>query len=355
MDYEFHELANEFPLLTNTKRFRDLVDSIAECGQNNPVTLHEGKILDGRHRYLACKELGIEDLLTKEFENEPLADAGPGRYVFAQNAERMDFNDSQIALAAVRLLTTPFGRQPTRDLPKDELGSPTGEAKIVVDRERAAEIAGVSPRTIDRARRVSERGAPEVIEAVRSGKVTLRAAEPIVALEPEEQIRVIRSEYTGNDEWYTPADELDRVKKVLGTIDLDPASCEFAQEVVQAENYYIEEDNGLEQTWYGKVFLNPPFSRGKMEPFVIKLCQEFGLGDVEEAILLTNNFTDTKWFHLAANNSDALCLTEGRINFYNENGQSKNAANGHVYFYFGSNVARFVEVFSNRGTCFIKR
>lgn len=349
MDYEFHELANVFRML-DEEEYTNLANNLLKNGfnSNNPIVLYEEQILDGRNRYKACKELEIEPIYREFGEGSDPED--PSEFVHQQNYDRRQLTPTEKAMYAARRVTATQGG----DRRSEDFKRPHGRLKPVTI-EEAADAAEVSPRTVRRAKRVLDHGTPELIEAVDSGDLTVGEAEPIVALEPEEQIRVIRSEYTGNDEWYTPTDELDRVKEVLGTIDLDPASCEFAQEVVQAENYYIEEDDGLKQNWYGKVFLNPPFSRGKMEPFVIKLCQEYNLGDVEEAVLLTNNFTDTKWFHLAARNSDALCLTEGRINFYNENGQSKNAANGHAYFYFGSNVAKFVEVFDDRGTCFIKR
>jgi hypothetical protein len=39
---------------------------------------------------------------------------------------------------------------------------------------------------------------------------------------------------TGEFEWYTPERYLDLAREVLGTIDLDPASSEIAQETVRA-------------------------------------------------------------------------------------------------------------------------
>jgi hypothetical protein len=38
-----------------------------------------------------------------------------------------------------------------------------------------------------------------------------------------------RTEFSGNKEWYTPSDYIERARRVLGVIDLDPASSEFAQ------------------------------------------------------------------------------------------------------------------------------
>src|SRR6266567_8413556 len=63
-----------------------------------------------------------------------------------------------------------------------------------------------------------------------------------------------------DDEWFTPVEIIEAVRDVLGTIDLDPASCDEAQETVQATRYFTAENDGLKQEWAGRVWLNPPFS-----------------------------------------------------------------------------------------------
>ena len=50
-------------------------------------------------------------------------------------------------------------------------------------------------------------------------------------------------------------------------IDLDPASCEMAQEVVKAKTYCTEQDDGLSMSWSGCVFLNPPYGMPQIREF----------------------------------------------------------------------------------------
>jgi phage N-6-adenine-methyltransferase len=154
---------------------------------------------------------------------------------------------------------------------------------------------------------------------------------------------------TGECEWYTPAEYIEMARRVLGTIDLDPASSDLAQETVRARRYFTKRDNGLVQPWHGRVWCNPPYSQPTIERFVCKLLQEYDLGRVTEAILLTNNQTDVGWFHAAANACAAKCFPRGRIRFLTPSGQTGSPTQGQCVFYFGARVEAFVEEFQTVG------
>jgi hypothetical protein len=138
-------------------------------------------------------------------------------------------------------------------------------------------------------------------------------------------------------------------REVMGGIDLDPASCEFAQKEIKAKTFYTREDDGLAQNWKGRVWLNPPYSTGLLDKFAEKVRDEYRFGEVDQAIVLTHSFTDTKWFHLLAVEASAICLTKGRVKFYGEDGTKNSPPSGHVFFYLGPNPDRFAEQFSEVG------
>src|SRR5208337_2880762 len=56
----FHPLANLFPLLEG-QDMRALKDDIARNGLQEPIALLNGKILDGRNRFLACHAISYEN------------------------------------------------------------------------------------------------------------------------------------------------------------------------------------------------------------------------------------------------------------------------------------------------------
>ena len=158
---------------------------------------------------------------------------------------------------------------------------------------------------------------------------------------------------TGEIEWYTPQKYVESVRKVLGIIDLDPASSEIAQQIVKAKKIYTQEQDGLKFPWVGKVFLNPPYAMPTVKQFVVYMVEEFKVGRLKEGILLTNAATDTSWYDIAYGYAEAKCDTTGRISFLgNVQGEFHECtapACGQTFFYFGLNQQKFAAEFRQYG------
>jgi len=171
----------------------------------------------------------------------------------------------------------------------------------------------------------------------------------IKALNPKNK-EVIAMLHTGDQESYTPQQYVESARKIMGSIDLDPASNEYAnRELVKATTYFSAEDDGLSKEWKEKVWLNPPYEYPLIKNFIDKLIAEFKSNNVSDAILLTNNNTDTQWFHDAAINSQIVCFTKGRINFHKEDGSLSQPTNGQSFFYFGDKKDFFAQEFKKYG------
>jgi phage N-6-adenine-methyltransferase len=150
------------------------------------------------------------------------------------------------------------------------------------------------------------------------------------------------------DEWYTPAEYLEAARAVMGDIDLDPASCATAQEMVQAKRFFTKEDDGLAQEWKGRIWLNPPYSAALAPRFIDKLCAEYDTGHLDEAVVLVNNATDTAWFHNLLSRFPACFLCK-RVPFWRPDHSGGGARQGQVIFYLGPKVSEFWRVFSSLG------
>ena len=155
---------------------------------------------------------------------------------------------------------------------------------------------------------------------------------------------------SGNDEWYTPPEFLDAAHNVMGGIDTDPASSDVANTRVRALAYYTLQDDGLRRPWRGRVWMNPPYSRGLINQFCAALRYHREAGRVTEAITLTNNATETAWFADLLVIASAICLVSSRIKFLDRDGnRSGSPLQGQIIVYSGPNVAAFEKHYSQFG------
>lgn len=169
-----HPLSAAFPAMVD-EDFQTLKDSIVNIGVQNPITLLDGMVLDGWHRYSAAAELGMA---CPEVELDPATD--PRDFVLAQNKARRHVTAAQLALAT----TAVYDWMPEGNPGFVQLDTECPVAKTTAE---LAQIAGVHPSTIKQAKAVQKRAAPEVIEAVKRGDVGLPKAAAIAKLPQDQQ------------------------------------------------------------------------------------------------------------------------------------------------------------------------
>lgn len=148
-----------------------------------------------------------------------------------------------------------------------------------------------------------------------------------------------------DDEWYTPSEYIESARSVMGNIDLDPASNDFANETVKATEYFTEETNGLAQEWYGNIWMNPPYSTELLRQFAEKLTSS----TFNQAVILVNNATETGWFKTFVRTASAIVFPTGRIRFLKRDGDHGSPLQGQAFIYYGDNPDGFLEVFRKYG------
>jgi len=174
-DIKFHPVAGIFPMM-ETLEFESLKADIQRHGQLEPIWTHDGKIIDGRNRYLACTELGIEPKIR---EWEPVNGAELVDFVISLNLQRRMLNSSQKALVAVDAL--PFYEENAKNRLKLSQGrGKKGVAKMPDlnfgrSRELAAQTFGVSGRYVGYAKQINATD-PNLAQEIRDGKKTITEA-----------------------------------------------------------------------------------------------------------------------------------------------------------------------------------
>ena len=187
---EFHPLANIFPLIEG-EEFRRLVDDISKNGLKQRIVLFEGKILDGRNRYLASREAGYTDpsffqpggSLVEEYNGDNAL-----QYVVSLNLHRRHLTDQQRAAIAAEVANIGHGG--------NRIKSPSGDLICTaVSQAEAAKLMNVSKRSVERAVQ-RKKVTPEAHEDVRAGRKPkandAEAVESVSRIDhPVEEVKVV--------------------------------------------------------------------------------------------------------------------------------------------------------------------
>ena len=93
----------------------------------------------------------------------------------------------------------------------------------------------------------------------------------------------------------------------------------------------------------------PTYAQPDIADFVAKVITEYRACRITEAIMLTHNFTCTRWFHKALRSAQAFCLTLGRVKFVDPSGNIASPTKGQCFFYFGHQPEAFASRFDSIG------
>lgn len=175
MTYTQHPLSAAFPAM-QPDEYQSLVDSIESIGVQNPITLLDGMVIDGWHRYQAATSLGMD------CPTVALDDTDPRDFVMAQNKARRHITSAQLATATTAVYAWHPANRPNKSAVPAELPKSTKEL---------AAIAGVGTRSIEQAKAIQKNASPEVKDAVKDGKIGLEKAVAISKMPMQQQAEAI--------------------------------------------------------------------------------------------------------------------------------------------------------------------
>lgn len=173
--YGPHPIANLFPQM-QTPQMAALTNIIKTEGLVDDIVLFEGKVLDGRARYLACLESGV----TPRFrEFDPTVEGNPIEFVVKKNLDRRQLKDPQLALIAARMAGAKLG---------DNQYHKQGTTIVAASRR-----VGIHPKMVERAKRILEKSSIAA-DAVANLRITLGVAGKLADLSPAQQELILASQ-----------------------------------------------------------------------------------------------------------------------------------------------------------------
>ncbi len=171
---KIHPVADIFPPMGKAE-FSALKDDIEKHGQREAIWTFNCQIVDGRHRFQACSELDIEPRFI-EWEGD---EGDLVAFVVSLNLHRRHLNESQRAMVAGNIANM-------------KQGARTDLASIAaLSQTDAADLLNVSRESVQRARKVIDHGAPELVEKVTKGEVAVSTAAKVAELPKPKQAEIV--------------------------------------------------------------------------------------------------------------------------------------------------------------------
>jgi phage N-6-adenine-methyltransferase len=355
IDPEFQAL---IPPLRADERAQ-LEANIVADGVRDPLVTWQGVLIDGHNRYEIATRLGLPYQVTSmDFATRDDA----CDWIDRNQLGRRNLHPLQFSLLVGRIYNR--AKKAEGGTGANQHTQQLRQSDAVAERtsERIARQHGLGSRTVERAGQFADaiekvrEIAPHIEQDVAAGlapsRRTVIEAAALVDTAPEQAVEILTKPHvaqnSGNNEWYTPVAYVDAARRVMGAIDLDPASSAVANRTVQANAFYTIEDDGLAQDWpVGRIWMNPPYA----QPLIGQFCERLAnaVEDGAEAIALVNNATETAWFQRLGDVCAAICFPRTRIRFLDPLGNPGAPLQGQAIVYCGWRPHDFAHEFKQFG------
>ena len=143
--------------------------------------LYDGQIIDGRNRYRACLEAGVEPRF-EEWNGE----GDLVKFVVSLNLHRRHLDESQRAMVAGRVANMEVGR------PENNCSNLSN-----ISQSQAAELVNVARTSLQSAVKVLDHGTKQLVKAVDDGLIPVSRAAHLVSASPELQRAVVQKVKAG--------------------------------------------------------------------------------------------------------------------------------------------------------------
>lgn len=344
------------------------LESIEQKGVLEPLVITQGKqIVSGHRRWQAAKRAGVDTVPVRktDFEND-LAE----REALIEFNRQREKTPGQLVNEFEEMLEVEKERAKKRkeanlkegdEQPRRGKVSTSGSEGKARDKAAEKVNSDVSGRTLEKGKKVKDKAtddtepeevqeaAEEAWQDLESGDESFNGAHERVKeaenkanddTDDDHDLNVLTSQET--DEWSSPKELVEPIDAAIGGFDLDP--CSGAEQSPFAANTYTKSDDGLSQSWQGRVWVNPPYS---------------GVGDwvdkatnceAETVVFLCKGDSSTNWWHRALESATCVLAIDHRLSF--GDGDSAAPFASHI-FVFGDCPESLSKELRNHGSILI--
>ena len=195
--YRRHPLSCALPTYEQPQ-LDELTESIKRHGLRHRIIVHQGMILDGWNRLNACVAANVAPEFRELTENESAASV-----VLNNNIDRRDLTKCEKAFAVVDIffIVNDIWSVSTHALvPEGSSAAPLHWSQATVWKQTKAQLAarvGVKPRMMQDVLRIRARGEKILVDAVRSGEISVEEAAPMVAFDMDGQYMSLQNHREG--------------------------------------------------------------------------------------------------------------------------------------------------------------
>jgi hypothetical protein len=162
--------------------------SILAEGCRDALVLWGDMLVDGHNRYGICRQHGLPFQTVQSTRFQSLEDVH--LWMIDQHLGRRSLSDYQRGVLALRKREIVSGQRARRAAEPAETASPAPVAAVPAldTREALAKAARISSNQVAMIEKIRQQAAPEVVEAVKAGTISINAAAAVASLPAEEQV-----------------------------------------------------------------------------------------------------------------------------------------------------------------------
>jgi transcriptional regulator with XRE-family HTH domain len=188
LNITIHEELRSFVDPLTEVEYAALERSLLAEGCRDALVLWHDVLIDGHNRYAICQKHAIP---FRTVQNDSFASLEDVKlWMIDNHLARRSVSDFQRGLLAIRKKQI-FAARKAQQAETPAATEATDDSPPWNTREEIARAARVSPNTISQIERIERAAAPQLVEAVRAGTISINAAANVAQLSPEAQVAAV--------------------------------------------------------------------------------------------------------------------------------------------------------------------